>query len=84
MTATNDRRNSISASQTEVCDHRTVPLDVVVLDVIKKTTALTHQHQQPSPTVMVLFVDLQVFGEVSDAFGEQCDLDLRRASIVFG
>ncbi len=43
--AQKDRPNFISASQTEVCDHRTVPLDVVVLDIVEETTAPTDEHQ---------------------------------------
>ena len=65
--AQQDRPNIISASQTEVCDHRTVPLDVVVLDIVEETTAPTDEHQQASPAVMILLVGLQMLGEVVDA-----------------
>ena len=48
----------------EVCDQSAVALDVIVADIVKQTTTLTHQHEQASATVMILFVDLQVLGEV--------------------
>jgi hypothetical protein len=38
-----------------------------LLDVVEQPPPATDQHQQASPAVMVLLVDLQVLGEVVDA-----------------
>ena len=59
-------------------DDRPVTLDVVGSYVVEEPATTTDQHQQATPAVMVLLVDLQVLGEVVDALGEECDLDLRR------
>src|SRR6478736_5861449 len=69
------------APQTQLGDDRPVALDVVLLDVVEQPATTTHQHQEPSPAVMVLLVDLQVLGEVVDAVGEQCDLHLGRTGV---
>jgi len=46
------------------------------LEVPKQSPTLTNHHQQASPAVMILLVDLQMLGEVIDAFGQQRHLDL--------
>ena len=51
------------------------------LDVVEQSATLTNQHQEPTTTVMVLFVDLQVFREVRDASREERNLDLGRTGV---
>ena len=62
-------------------DDASVPLDVVVTDVIEETAPAADQHEQATTTVVVLLVDLQMLVEVVDPLGEQCDLDLGRARV---
>jgi hypothetical protein len=69
------------ATKTELADDGSVSLDVVVLQVIQKATALADEHEEPAATVVVLLVDLEMLGQVLDTTGEQCDLHLRRTSV---
>ncbi len=73
-------RSSLSP-QPKTGDEAAIPLDILVPEVLEKSSALADHHQQSSPAVMVLFVDLQVLGEVGDALGEQCNLDLGRTRV---
>src|SRR5690606_3944625 len=59
-----------------------VPLDVGLLQVSHQPLAPADQQQQATTAVVVLFVHLQVLGEVSDPFGEDGDLDLGRTSVA--
>ena len=58
-----------------------VTLDVVVLHVVEKAAAAPDEHHEASPGMMVVLVDLQVLGQVSDSFAQQSDLDLGRARV---
>jgi hypothetical protein len=51
------------------------------LEVPKQSPTLTDHHEQSTPTVMVLLVDLQVFGEVIDPLSQQRNLDLGRSRV---
>jgi hypothetical protein len=53
----------------------------MVLEIPEESPALPDHHQQPSPAVVVLLVDLEMFGQVVDTLGEQRDLDLRRTGV---
>ena len=66
---------SLSADA-EMCDQCSIPLYVVVTNVIEQASALTDQHEKTATAVMVLLVDLQVLGEMRDACGEQRNLHL--------
>ncbi len=73
----------------EPADDGPVPLDVVVPDVVEEPAATTDQPHEASTRVVVALMDLQVLGEVRDAFGEERDLDLGRPGVglvnaVFG
>ena len=46
------------ATQAELGDDRPVALDVVVADVVEQAAAAADQHQQATPAVVVLLVDL--------------------------
>lgn len=51
------------------------------LKVPKQSPTLTDHHEQTPPTVIILLVDLQVFGKVVDSLCQQRNLDLRRAGV---
>jgi hypothetical protein len=45
--------------------------------------AFTDQLEQSAARVVVMLVDLEVFGKLKDTGGQNCDLNLRGASIAF-
>src|SRR5207248_6492855 len=67
----------------ETVDELAVPGRVLGFEVVEKPPALADELEQAAAGVMVLLVRLEMLGEVMDALGEQCDLDLRRAGISF-
>ena len=73
--------SALLPANSKMGDQIAIPLDVSVHDVIEQTATLADQHQESTTAVMVLLVDLQVFGEVSNASGKQRNLHLRRTSI---
>lgn len=66
----------------ELCDEFAVVVDVALLDIREKTTTLTDEHEQATARVVILLVDLDVLGELANALGEDCDLDLGGTRIV--
>ena len=69
-------------ADTELLDEFAVFEDVAVLDVDEQATTLTNEHEQTAARVVILLVDLDVLGELANALGEDCDLDLGGARIV--
>jgi hypothetical protein len=51
------------------------------LKVPKQSPTLSDHHEKTSPAVMILFVDLQVLGEVIDTLSQQRNLNLRRTGV---
>ena len=51
-------------AQTEGFYNRTVPIDVLAFYVVEQPTALSHEHQQAPPRVVVFFVNFQMLGQV--------------------
>ena len=66
----------------ELLDKSTVLIDVAVLDVLQKTATLTDELHQATTRMVVLCVSPEVLGEVADALGKDCNLDLDGAGIV--
>ena len=62
-------------------DELTVRNDVVLLDVGKKTTTLTDEHEKAAAGVEVLLMGLHVLGKALDALGKDGDLDLGVAGV---
>ncbi len=65
------------ATQSQFCNQGPVTLHVLFLEVPKQSPTLTDHHEQTSPAVMVLLVDLQMLGEVIDTLSQQHNLNLR-------
>ena len=63
-------------TDTQLGDDRTVPLDVLVHQIVQHLAALTDHLQQATTAVVVVLVNLQVLGELLDAGGQNGDLDL--------
>ena len=61
---------------------RAVADDVLALDVGQKATAAADELEQAAAAVVILLVRLEVLGQLNDSFGQQSDLDFRRAGVV--
>jgi hypothetical protein len=46
-------------------------------------STLTHQFQQSSAGMLIMFVGFQVFDKLIDSLGQQCHLHFGRAGVVF-
>ena len=62
-------------------DDGTIPLDVLLGQVVQHLAALTDHLQQAAAAVVVVDVDLQVLGELLNPGGEDGDLDLGGAGV---
>lgn len=64
-------------TDTQLGDQGTIALDVLLHEVVEQAAALTDHLVQAAAGVVVLRVLLEVLGELSDALGEDSDLNLR-------
>src|SRR5262249_51971079 len=74
-------RRVVLSAEAELGDDGPVALDVGGTHVVEHPAPATDQHEQAAPAVVVLLVDLEVFGEVVDALGEEGDLHLGRPGV---
>ena len=65
----------------QLSDQSAVAVDVLLLQVSQHGTALTNHLQQAAAGVVVLLVNLQVLGELLDAGGQNCNLNLRGTGV---
>src|SRR5438270_1237658 len=70
------------AAQPQPLDQRAVALHVLVFQVAEQPPTTTDELQQATLGVEVVLVGLHVLGEVVDATGQQCDLDLGRSGVT--
>ena len=70
-------------SQAELADDRAVTLDINLLQVVEQVSSVTDHLLQTAAAVEVLLVGLQVRGQVVDASGQNCDLNLGRTGVSF-
>ena len=73
---------SFLLADAELRDERTVTLDVGLLQVRKQVASVTDHHQKPAAGMVVLFVGLQVLGQIVNPLREHRNLDLRRAGVA--
>jgi hypothetical protein len=71
----------VSVPESEFLDDLPVAFDVCTLEVVEQTTTLADHLEQPTATVVVLFVGAKVLGQVIDALGEYRNLNASRSSI---
>jgi len=71
----------VLATQSQSCDQGPVTLHVLFLEVPKQSPPLTDHHEQTTPAVMILGMDLQVLGEMAYSLGQQRHLDLGRSRV---
>ena len=68
-------------TDTQLSDQGTVTVDVLLLQVSQHRTALTNHLQQTAARVVILLVYLQVLGQLLDAGGQDCNLNLRGTGV---
>ena len=69
------------STQSQFCNQGPVTLHILFLEVPEQSPPLTDHHEQTSPTVMILFMGLQVLGEVVDTLSQQRYLNLGRTRV---
>ena len=74
-------RSLLLAAQTQLLDQGLVTPGVVTPEIVQQPSPLAHQLEQAPTRVMILLVRLEMLGEFVDPFGQDRDLDLRRAGI---
>ena len=63
-------------------DEGAIALNVLPGQIVQQAAALTDHLVESAPAVVVVGVDLQVFGELVDPLSKNGDLDLRGTSVV--
>ena len=69
-------------ADTQFADHITVTVGIALLQVVQKTTALAHEHQQPATRSVVLLVGLEVLRQLADTLAQNRDLYLGAPGIL--
>ena len=69
-------------SDSQLCDAGSIALDILGHQVVQQTAALTDHLVQAETGMIVLLMDLQMLGQLGNAFGQNGNLNLRRTGIV--
>ena len=69
-------------SETKLLDDRSVSLDILLSEVSKKLLSVTNHLRETSLRVEILGISLHMLGKSIDSAGKECNLHLRRTSIV--
>ena len=64
-------------SEFQLLDQCTVTLEILLLQIVKKSSSLTNHLQKASSGMMILLVALQMSGKLTDSLGQKCDLNFR-------
>ena len=64
------------STKAEASHYLMVALDVCTLQIIEQTATLRDHLEQAAPRVIVLFMDLEMFGELVDPLAKQSYLNL--------
>lgn len=62
-------------------DDLPVVVDIRALQVVEETAPLSHHLEEPTTSVVVLFVGAEVVRQIIDALGEQRDLNASRSTV---
>jgi hypothetical protein len=68
-------------SQSQALNDRSVTLRILFLHIVQKPSPLADELQQPPAGMVVLFMLLEMIGQVSDASTQERDLNFRRPCI---
>jgi hypothetical protein len=82
--ARQDFRRSVRrlAAQTQLRDQGAVALEVLLLEIGKKASAAADLEEKPTTAMVILFVDLEMLGEMVDRGGQRGDLHIGRTGVV--
>jgi hypothetical protein len=69
-------------TQPETTDKCFVSVEIEALEVIELPATLGNQLQQTTARVVILFVDLEMLGQLTDSNRKQSDLNLRRTGVL--
>ena len=61
-------------TDTQLGDHSTVAVDVLLGQIVQQTAALTDHHQQTTAGVIVVLVDAQMLGQLVDTGSQDLSL----------
>src|SRR5438093_7958826 len=67
----------------EALDQLGVAVGILALQIVEQPPALADELQQAAPRVVILYVRLEVLGQIVDAFTEERDLHFRGARVRF-
>src|SRR5690349_6463246 len=71
-----------SPAEAQPLDDRSIAADVRLGEIVEEPAPLADEKKQTTTAVVVVFVDLEMLSEVTDALREQRDLDLGRAGVA--
>jgi hypothetical protein len=66
----------------ELSDDSLIALGIVLLEVVEQATPLADQHEEAAARAVVLLVRFEMVRQLTDAFTEQRDLNLRATGVV--
>jgi hypothetical protein len=69
-------------SEVQGLNQLTIAFDIMITQVVQQPPPLTYQHEQATARMMVLFVNLEMFGKIVDPPCKDSHLDIRRAGIT--
>ena len=75
------RTSANSVAQLQFLRDRLIAVQIYVLQVFEQAAALADHHQQPAARAVILFVRLQMFGQMVDSLGQQRNLHIRRTCV---
>ncbi len=70
-------------TQTQTADQLAVSIGLGTAQVRQQAAAGAHHFQQAAAAVVVFRVGFEVWGQIVDAEGQQCNLHFRRTGIAF-
>jgi hypothetical protein len=70
-------------SQSQALDDRTITLQILLLQVVQKPSALADEFQKPPAGMVVLFMLLEMIGQVRNPSAQQSHLNFRRTRIGY-
>ena len=75
------RKSAGLLADAQLCNDRTVTLDVLLCEVVKQSAALTNHLVHTETAVVVVGMDLEVSGQLTDALSENGDLNFGRTGV---
>lgn len=76
------RTSANSVAQLQFLRDRLIAVQIYGLQVFEQAAALADHHQQPAARAVILFVRLQMFGQMVDPLGQQRNLHVRRTRVL--